>query len=130
MFLQQLSNVSWGQTIQGAVDLQKQLVVDTLLHREPMQLLKDRLDVMAAVYPGDKAYCTVPYACAEAAAAGPGDAVEQRISHVQPRCNEGVDKALGDVNSQKRANAAYVAQVVIGRRADPADVCRHGQVGV
>ena len=62
MFLQQLSNVGWGQTVQGAVDLQKQLVVDTLLHRQPMQLLKDRLDVMAAVYPGDKACCTVLYA--------------------------------------------------------------------
>ena len=87
---------------------QKQLVVDTLLHRQPLQLLKDRLDVMAAVNPGDKACCTVLYARKPLQLA-PGDAVEPRISHVQPRRNEGVDKALGAVNSQKRANAAYVA---------------------
>ena len=94
-----------------------------------MQLLKDQLDVMAAVYPGDKACCTVLYAL-KSLQLIPSDAVEQRISHVQPRCNEDMDKALGGVHSQKGANAAYVAQVVIGHRADPADVCRHGQVGV
>ena len=127
MFLQQLSNVGWGQTIQGVVDLQKQLVVDTLLHRQPMQLLKDRLDVMAVVYPGDKACCTVLYALKPLQLAL-GDAVEQCISHVQPRYNECMGKALGGVHSQKGANVAYVVQVVIGHQADPADVCRHGQM--
>ena len=89
-----------------------------------MQLLKDRLDVMAAVDPGDEACCTVLYALKLLQLAQ--GAVEQSISHVQPRYNEGVEGALGGVNSQKRANAPYVAQVVIG----PADMCRHGQVGV